>query len=253
MNTWEAYNDWGGKSLYTFNSTGPVVPASGTVAAAMVSFNRPFANAIDVFQYEYDRVRWLERNGYDVSYQTDVDTDENPASLLGHRLDVVSGHDEYWSRAMRNAWEAARAAGVNLAFLGGNIGFWQARYAAGDRTLIEYRSAKLDPDPVASAEDGAVLRAARSTGPSASCSASVTRAAWRTPAGPAPLLRGHPGPDREPVGAGHGPARRRDDLRLRGLRVGQRATGVRRPTDHCSPAFRRTPRRRWAARPARTR
>jgi hypothetical protein len=50
---------------------------------------------------------------------------------------------------MRNAWEAARAAGVNLAFIGGNQAVWQARYGAGDQTLIEYRSANLDPDPVA--------------------------------------------------------------------------------------------------------
>jgi hypothetical protein len=144
VNTWEAYNDWGGKSLYAFNSTGAQVPASNSVAAAMVSFNRPYANATDVFLYEYDLVRFLERKGYDVSYQTDVDTDANPGSLLGHRLDMVSGHSEYWSPAMRDAWEAARDAGVNLAFIGGNIGYWQARYQDGDRTLVEYRSAALD-------------------------------------------------------------------------------------------------------------
>jgi hypothetical protein len=149
VNTWEAYNNWGGKSLYVVNSSGPVVPASTTVAAAMVSFNRPFNNATQVFQWEYDRVRFLERMGYDVTYQTDVDTDQSPGSLLAHRLDIVSGHDEYWSPAMRNGYEAARAADVNLAFLGGNIGYWQARYANADHTLVEYRSASLDPDPVA--------------------------------------------------------------------------------------------------------
>jgi hypothetical protein len=121
-NTWEAYNDWGGRSLYTFNSSGPTLPASHTVAAAMVSFNRPYTDSTMVFQWEYNLVRFLERHGYDVSYQTDVDTDLNPGSLLSHRLDIVSGHDEYWSETMRNAFEAARAAGVNLAFLGGNIG-----------------------------------------------------------------------------------------------------------------------------------
>ncbi len=150
VNTWEAYNNWGGKSLYVFNSSGAEVPASGSVEAAMVSFNRPYANATDVFEYEYNLVRFLERKGYDVTYQTDVDTDENPSSLLHHRLDITSGHSEYWSGAMRNAWEAARAAGVNLAFIGGNIGYWQARYLDSDRTLVEYRSATLDPDPVAS-------------------------------------------------------------------------------------------------------
>ena len=74
----------------------------------------------------------------------------NPSSLLSHRLDVVSGHDEYWSPTMRDAYEAARSAGVNLAFLGGNIGYWQLRYANSDRTLIEYRNATYDPDPTPS-------------------------------------------------------------------------------------------------------
>jgi hypothetical protein len=149
VNTWEAYNNWGGKSLYNYNSSKVIVPASNNPAAAMVSFNRPFNNAIDVFHWEYNRVRFLERLGYDVTYQTDVDTDRNPGSLLQHRLDIVSGHDEYWSRAMRDGYEAARAAGVNLAFLGGNIGYWQNRYANSDRTLVEYRTAALDPNPVA--------------------------------------------------------------------------------------------------------
>ena len=149
VNTWEAYNNFGGKSLYSFNSSGPTVPASGTAAAAKVSFNRPFGldqNA-GPFMWEYQLVRFLERQGFDVTYQTDVDTDSNPASLLAHRLDVVSGHDEYWSPTMRDAYQAARAAGVNLVFLGGNIGYWQARYEDSDRTLVEYRSATLDPDP----------------------------------------------------------------------------------------------------------
>jgi hypothetical protein len=152
VNTWEAYNKWGGKSLYSYNSSASTVPASQTNAAAIVSFQRPFASDMNTgpWWWEYDLVRFLERDGYDVSYQTDIDTDENPSSLLGHRLDIVSGHDEYWSPSMRDAYDSARAAGVNLAFIGGNIGAWQARYGPGDQSLIEYRSARLDPDPVAS-------------------------------------------------------------------------------------------------------
>ena len=150
VNTWEAYNNWGGKSLYSYNSTASPVSASHTNAAAMVSFNRPYAGITEFFKREYNLVRFLERHGYDVSYQTDVDTDLNPSSLLSHRLDVVSGHDEYWSSTMRDAYEAARSADVNLAFLGGNIGYWQLRYANSDRTLIEYRNATYDPDPTPS-------------------------------------------------------------------------------------------------------
>lgn len=147
VNTWEAYNNWGGKSLYPFNST------SGA-PATMVSFNRPFAYSPNAatsnttpLAWEYQLAAFLEREGYDVSYQTDVDTDQNPASLLAHKLDIVSGHDEYWSGAMRNAWEAARTQGVNLAFIGGNIGYWQMRYAdSSDRTVVEYRVSGADPE-----------------------------------------------------------------------------------------------------------
>jgi hypothetical protein len=143
VNTWEAYNNWGGKSLYAFNST-------GGVAATKVSFSRPFSGSepqSTPLTWEYPLVRFIERHGYDVSYQADVDTDMNPGSLLQHRLDVVSGHDEYWSKAMRDAFDAARNQGVNLAFVGANIGDWQLRYENADRTLVEYRSAAADPTP----------------------------------------------------------------------------------------------------------
>ena len=45
-----------------------------------MSYNRPFNTRGDsaedfVFNSEYPTVRWLERNGYDVSYTTGVDSD----------------------------------------------------------------------------------------------------------------------------------------------------------------------------------
>jgi hypothetical protein len=135
VNTWQAYNPWGGKSLYSSNTSS-------------VSFNRPgLGFGQGPFEWDYNLVRFLEKNGYDVSYQADTDTDQNRGSLLSHRLDIAAGHDEYWTKSMRDAWDAARNGGVNLAFMGANDGYWQARYAdSTDRTLIEYRSATLDPD-----------------------------------------------------------------------------------------------------------
>ena len=100
-----------------------------------------------VNQSELDLVRFLERQGYDVSYTTDVDTDQHPTELLTHRLVVIAGHDEYQSGAQRTAYENARAAGVNLAFLGGDIGDWQIRYEDNHRTIVEYRSGSADPEP----------------------------------------------------------------------------------------------------------
>jgi len=95
---------------------------------------------------EFPLVRFLERYGYDVAYTTDVDTDRDPNELLRHKLVMTAGHDEYWTTTMRNAFERARAAGVNLAFMGGNTGYWQMRYEDDDRTIVEYRAANRDPE-----------------------------------------------------------------------------------------------------------
>jgi hypothetical protein len=131
-NTWQAYNPWGGLSFYT-----------KPTRAVKVSFDRPYAHRL-LFDWEYPLVRFLERGGWDVSYATDDDVDADPSILLGHQLDMVAGHDEYWTKVMRDAWEAARAGGVNLAFMGANTGFWQVRYEDARRTLVGY---KYFPDP----------------------------------------------------------------------------------------------------------
>jgi hypothetical protein len=148
VNTWEAYNAWGGRSLY-WNHTG--------VGDDHASFNRPYnmagaprsggpaANLPTA--WELSLVRFLERNGYDAAYTTDVDTAADPAELLRHKLDMTSGHDEYWTKEMRDGFEAARDAGVSLAFVGANTGYWQMRYEDNARTIVEYRTADRDPEP----------------------------------------------------------------------------------------------------------
>ena len=104
-------------------------------------------------------VRWLEANGYDVKYQAGVDTDRRGAALVGARKPKVFlsvGHDEYWSGDQRTRVEAARDAGVSLAFFSGNEMFWKTRYEpsidganTAYRTLVSYKetlaSAKIDP------------------------------------------------------------------------------------------------------------
>jgi uncharacterized repeat protein (TIGR01451 family) len=141
VNTWQAYNSWGGSSLY--NQAGLAVQSD------RVSFDRPYVGGADhLIGWEYPMVLFLERSGYDVSYQTDAETDANPSSLLGHRLVISLGHDEYWTGAMRQAFEAARDAGVNLAFMGANDVYWHARYEDGGRTLAVHKS-RTTPDPAA--------------------------------------------------------------------------------------------------------
>ena len=138
VNTWQAYNPWGGKSLYDFQST-------GGVAAVKVSFNRPFHPGHTPLEYDLDLLRWLEQEGYDIAYATDVDVHLDPSLLLGRKVVLTAGHDEYWTKEMRDAFEAARDSGVNIAFMGANTAYWQARIEDSGHTLVEYRNAANDP------------------------------------------------------------------------------------------------------------
>ena len=156
VNTSQAYNNYPddqktGKSLYPFNSYGPVTLA-GDTRAVQVSFDRPYAGdgSGEFFDEDVYLIHWLERSGYDVTYTTDVDTHEHGDSLGRHRGVLSGGHDEYWSQAMFDAAEAARDHGVSLGFFGANAVYRQVRYAPShggvpDRVLVCYKDAALDP------------------------------------------------------------------------------------------------------------
>jgi hypothetical protein len=138
VNTWQAYNTWGGASLYNF--LGP--------RSYAVSFDRPLGHiAQSPMWWEIQLVRFLEREGYDVSYQTDIDTDVDPMGLQRHRLVMVAGHDEYWTNAMRDGFDAALASGTNLAFLGSNDAYWNSTYSNDHHTLVSAKSL-YDPNPI---------------------------------------------------------------------------------------------------------
>lgn len=150
--TWQAYNFFG-RSLYG--------AAFGGKRARAVSYNRPFVTLSPTLQFfsdQYPMIRFLERNGYDVTYLGGVDVARRPAELRLHRVFVSAGHDEYWSGDQRAGVEAALDAGVNLAFFSGNESFWKTRWepstdgtATPFRTLVCYKEtldgAKTDPSP----------------------------------------------------------------------------------------------------------
>ncbi|MBR0670174.1 DUF4082 domain-containing protein [Neoroseomonas soli] len=162
--TWQAYNGWGGANLYGGNGPGG---DSAPGRAYAVSYNRPITTRYPgggylagpqdfIFGVEHSAVRWLEMNGYDVSYIAGVDTARNGAGLLDHKIFLSVGHDEYWSGDQRANVEAARNAGVNLAFLSGNAMYWKTRWEGSIdgsntdyRTLVSYKEtragAKIDP------------------------------------------------------------------------------------------------------------
>ena len=156
INTYEGYNNYPddhatGKSLYDYASFGANTIA-GTTRAVKVSFNRPFNDlgVGDFLFWEVDFVRWIERSGYDVTYATDVDTQEGNVNLTNSRAVIVVGHSEYWTKEMRDRFESARDAGVSLGFFGANTDYRQVRYEAAadgtpDRVLVHYRDPALDP------------------------------------------------------------------------------------------------------------
>jgi hypothetical protein len=162
--TWVAVNRYGGANLDgAWSPTGPAGSIQNRAYA--VSYNRPLTTRDEetlgdqFFNSGYPLVRWLERNGYDVSYFTGVDSARRGEEIREHEIFMSMGHDMYWSGEQRANVTAARDAGVHLAFMGGNVGMWKTRYlhsVFGDegntpyRTLVCYKETlahgKLDPD-----------------------------------------------------------------------------------------------------------
>ncbi|WP_445637554.1 DUF4082 domain-containing protein [Nostoc sp. DSM 114161] len=124
-----AYSSTGGYSLYSSNSI-------GGERAFKVSYDRPFAQATyqnsneadTPLRWEYNMVRWLESLGYDVTYTDSMQVHTNGQKLLNHKVFLSVGHDEYWSKEMRDRIEAARNTGINLGFFSANTGYWRVRF-----------------------------------------------------------------------------------------------------------------------------
>jgi hypothetical protein len=147
VNTYQAYNPWGGKSLY-----GTVQNRSDTVNAAIkVSFNRPYYGGEsngggDFFWWEYPQIQWQEGEGYEVKYATNVDLDATPTLLNSVHGAIIFGHDEYWTWKMRTNAEQARDAGKSWGIFAGNVAFWQVRYENSvvngqpARTMVGYKT-----------------------------------------------------------------------------------------------------------------
>src|SRR5207248_3969390 len=70
----------------------------------------------------------------------------DPDFLGRYRLLLSVGHDEYWSKEMRDAVEGFTASGGNVAFFSGNVCWWQVRFENDDRTMVCYKYAGPD-DP----------------------------------------------------------------------------------------------------------
>jgi hypothetical protein len=100
-----------------------------------VSFDRPYAlywngypagfhpltnGSGEFLMTEFPLAFWLEKEGYDVTYISNVDTHADGDGLLRAKVFLSVGHDEYWTDRMFEHVTRARDAGVSLAFLSGN-------------------------------------------------------------------------------------------------------------------------------------
>ncbi|GAA0931868.1 N,N-dimethylformamidase beta subunit family domain-containing protein [Nonomuraea longicatena] len=126
VTTWQAYNRWGGRNLYTG-------PGGFADRSRRVSFDRPYdTNGARLFlDLEQDAIEVAERSGVPLAYLTNLDL--TPKALEGARAIVSLGHDEYWTPGMRAAVTGARDKGANLAFLGANAVYW--RISTDDRIV----------------------------------------------------------------------------------------------------------------------
>ena len=125
-NTYNAYTNWGGHSLYAYHDR-------DGVQGHRVSFDRPQSSQFE--NWEGPFVRWAESNGYVLEYAANSDLEFHPEMLSQYKLVLSVGHDEYWSSAMRDHLERYIADGGNVAFFSGNTCCWQVRSEDNGRAL----------------------------------------------------------------------------------------------------------------------
>jgi hypothetical protein len=164
-NTWNAYNDFGGRNLYT----GAITPSferplsAGMLAKPeehgerLVDGGRAYleyteAHGLSMWHgmagwagQERRFATWADRAGIDVDFATNADVEQQPHLLDGCRLYLSVGHDEYWSWAMRDALDRFVDDGGSVAFLSGNTCYWQVRIEGARMVCYKHR---LVEDPV---------------------------------------------------------------------------------------------------------
>jgi hypothetical protein len=140
-NTWQAYNNFGGKSLYNYNS-------SEKKKSHKVSFERPLNQHYTSSKfYKHERlfIQWLHENNIKIEYTNQRDIHQNPELLERYDLIVIVGHSEYWSMDERIAIENHLNRGRNMIILGGNTSWWQIRLEDNYNSIICYKERYQDP------------------------------------------------------------------------------------------------------------
>ncbi len=141
--TYNAYNNWGGFSLYAFHGR-------GGNQGHRVSSERPPASQFG--NWEQPFVEWAERNDIVLDFAANGDLEFHPEFLKAYHLVLSVGHDEYWSAPMRDHLEKFIADGGNVAFFSGNTCCWQVRSEDNGQALVSWKQNYLW-DPVYGARE----------------------------------------------------------------------------------------------------
>ena len=177
-NTWHAYNDFGGPNLYTggrqvamkrpmaagylYKPRGKGRRVTGTGApdpqnAAHVGYLQlnhlsGWAGSAGWPDWEHPFLEWAEKEGFEIGVCTNADLEAHPEVLDGSRLYLSVGHDEYWSRGMRDTVEEFIGRGGNAAFFSGNTSLWQVRLEGDDGDVMVGYKGFFNEDPLMGTE-----------------------------------------------------------------------------------------------------
>ncbi len=146
--TWQAYNRW--PAQFSLYDNGEHTWWWG--GKVWVSFNRPYGKYCQIFDaplstgsgefllWEFPLAFWMEAQGFDVSYISNLDTHQDPDGLERASGFLSVGHDEYWTFGMFRNVQRAIASGLNVAFFSGNavcgrLALWPDEQGQADRVI----------------------------------------------------------------------------------------------------------------------
>jgi hypothetical protein len=144
-NTYQAYNYWGGGSLYWWTGDYDITSEGSSIET--VSFRRPFVYHFfdccplstqfgQLDQRERNFIAWVENNGYQMEYCVDSDISGGFSTSL-YKAIIFPGHSEYWDPVQRsNIENDYKGEGGNFAFLAANNCYW----------LVDYKGSSSNPD-----------------------------------------------------------------------------------------------------------
>ncbi len=174
-NTYNAYNQWGGQCLYSGGNTmsferplergfirrpvdetgfdgrianieNPGDPTHQRMIDYQERFDIPlWTGSSSFWNWERRFIEWAERDGFSFDMAINADI-ENPATLHGYDVVLSVGHDEYWSRPMRDTIDAFVDHGGRWAIFSGNTCFWQVRLD--DHQMVAHKGRAHLDDPV---------------------------------------------------------------------------------------------------------